>query len=308
MRKVILNILLILVSEISLSKTEDQQSPGLSSSKQNTPGFFESDRDGGVLVQGVSKSFSKRGVRETLFENISFEVQPGSVVGLIGPGGAGKSVLLKIIGGVIPAESGNIVFTRDFKEEALSECGSDSEGSGVTSVQQSETIVGFLFQSAGLFDSMSILENTVFPFLNAPGLGGLESKEAAYELAFEALVSVGLREACDKLPGQLSGGMRRRAGLARALVRHPKVLLLDEPTGGLDPVAAQVIIDLVLEIKESSGASVIIVSHDMRRLLPNVNQVVALMNGSLSWSGGLEGLREQGSPELLEFIRTRYDI
>jgi len=236
-------------------------------------------------INNIHKSFSK----VPLLKGINFDLAEGELIGMVGPSGAGKSVLLKILGGVIEPDSGEVL-------------------SGGQAISEQLSSVGFLFQSGALFDSMSVLKNTAYPLLESPVNRGKISYEDAMEKSYEILKLVGLGEAVDKLPGQLSGGMRKRAGIARALVSEPRLVLMDNPTGGLDPVAAQVIIDLILSLHERYKPSVVLVSHDIRRLLPNTKRVLALFEGQIAYDGPTEQLQSAASARVMEFLETRYDF
>ncbi|HQH27575.1 MAG TPA: ATP-binding cassette domain-containing protein [Oligoflexia bacterium] len=236
-----------------------------------------------LKVADAGKAF---GVQEVL-HGISFVLRDGEIVGLVGPSGAGKSVLLKLLGRVIRPDQGSI--------QSL-----DARGN----VRPCE--VGFLFQEGALFDSMSVIENAAFPLLSAAAKR--TSYDEAMERAFDILKEVGLAEAYRKMPGQLSGGMRRRAALARALVHHPDLVLLDDPTGGLDPVAASVIMNLIRTLHEHYQPTIVMVSHDIRRLMPAVRRVLALFAGRLVCDQSTESLACAGSSQVVRFLSTRYDF
>jgi len=243
-----------------------------------------------IIVKHVAKSFS----RQPVLRDVSFDLATGEFVGMVGPSGGGKSVLLKILGKVIEPSAGEIRYTTE---------GGDSR----------DLTVGFLFQEGALFDSMTVLENVRYP-LASECRSGKESalpecsRSDSYDRAYEILKEVGLAKAYAKIPGQLSGGMRRRVALARALVHRPQLVLLDDPTGGLDPVAASVIIDLIKELHRNYGPTVVMVSHDIRRLLPNVNRVLALFDGVIALDTVPEKIEAEARPDVLHFLATRYDF
>lgn len=237
-----------------------------------------------ITVDSLFKSFTE----QPLLKGISFSLSAGEMVGVVGPSGAGKSVLLKLLAQVIPADFGTVSYA-----------GSESKPRA-----------GFLFQEGALFDSMNVLDNVAFPLTSQ-----LKSKERvchsvneAYERAYELLSAVGLAQAREKLPGQLSGGMRRRVALARALVNNPDLVLLDDPTGGLDPVAANVIMTLICRLQEQFKSTVVIVSHDIRRLLPRVKRVLALFDGNLVCDLQPSELVSKAPPQVLKFLATRFDF
>lgn len=240
-----------------------------------------------ISIRNVTKSFSGAPV----LDGVSFDLEDGEVVGLVGPSGGGKSVLLKVIGRVMPPDGGQVVVTN----EDGSEC-TDAEGLSV----------GFLFQEGALFDSMTVIENVAFPLEHEARQGC--SRNERYERAAEILREVGLQKAALKVPGQLSGGMRRRVALARALVSRPRLVLLDDPTGGLDPVATNVIMDLILMLHEHYRPTIVMVSHDIRRLLPNVRRVLGLFYGKIVCDLRPEELSAKAPQNVRHFLATRFDF
>src|SRR5207244_3998957 len=148
--------------------------------------------------------------------------------------------------------------------------------------------VGLMFQEGALFDSLNVLDNVAFPLVNGRVPTTILPKkvqEEVREKVMKILARVGLSRAVHKMPGQLSGGMRRRVALARALVSKPTLVLLDDPTSGLDPVASSIIMDLIVELHREYQPTTLMVSHDLRRLLPVVDRIVALFNGKICFSG-----------------------
>ena len=232
-------------------------------------------------VQDLYKSFGSTQV----LRGTNMVLPKGKVVGLIGPSGCGKSTLLKILGGVIPPDAGQ-----------------------VTGVEK----VSLMFQEGALFDSVTVADNVAFPvvdgevptyLLNSP------LREEVETLALETLGRVGLTKAATKFPGQLSGGMRKRAALARALVQDASLYLLDDPTAGLDPVSSSVIMKLIVDAHSAkAGATTVIVSHDLRRLLPISEHVIAMEKGRVVFAGSLEELRSFDAPKLRHFVQCRYDL
>jgi len=234
-----------------------------------------------LSLKDITRSFDGKQV----LKGLSFTLSEREVIGLVGPSGGGKTVLLKILGRVLSADSGTI----EFNGEPLA--------------------TGFLFQEGALFDSETVLENVAFPLLRTPrGEAEGFSRDGCYDAAYVILREVGLKDAIQKYPGQLSGGMRRRVALARALVGNPRLCLLDDPTGGLDPVAASVIMELIAEQSERLKPIILMVSHDLRRLLPRVERVLSLFDGSIVHDCRTEELAATAPEYVLEFLRTRYDF
>lgn len=239
-------------------------------------------------INHVSKSFFDK----TILKDISFSITPGTIAGLIGPSGGGKSILLKIIGGVVEPDNGSC------------DCQSSAEGG-----------VSLMFQEGALFDSLTVYENVAFPLLSMNELNSRGSErekcnsQQIHERVSNILARVGLTKAALKYPAQISGGMRKRAALARALVNQPHLLLLDDPTSGLDPVASSVIMDLIRDLHSELRPTTIIVSHDLRRLFPAVEQIVALFNGVISFCDNKENLSHlDKSDQIVKFVSCRYDI
>jgi phospholipid/cholesterol/gamma-HCH transport system ATP-binding protein len=233
-----------------------------------------------ITVKNVEKFFQDKQV----LSDVTFSLAPGEFVGLFGPSGSGKSVLLKILGNFLSPDAGEITF------------GSEME-------------VGFLFQEGALFDSLSVIENVAFPLLEQPDkIGNLSTKSEIFERAFAILEQVGLKAAYNKVPGQLSGGMRRRVGIARALISNPALVLLDDPTGGLDPVAATVMIDLIKALHAEYQPTVVLVSHDIRRLIPSVTRMIGLFDGEIACDMPTAELKAKAGEEVLKFLSTRYDF
>ncbi len=240
-----------------------------------------------IQVKNLVKYFSDK----LVIKNISFDLKSGELVGLFGPSGGGKSVLLKLLASVIMPSSGEINFL-------------DPDSQGVEN-----SSVGFLFQEGALFDSMSVIENVAFPLFSQKKISKEKtSREETYERAYLMLEEVGLAKAYQKLPAQLSGGMKRRAALARALVTNPKLVLLDDPTSGLDPVASSVIMDLIKKLHQIHQPTVVMVSHDLRRFLPKVQRVLGLFDGQLLCDLKPQQITSKAPKRIINFLETRFDF
>ena len=225
-----------------------------------------------------------------VFRDLSLAIPTDSLTALIGPSGSGKSVLLKMLAGVYPISGGSI--------DGL-EVESDK------STEREKRTIGMLFGEGALFDSMSVLDNVALPLIEASG--SRINKRDAEQRAFNILEEVGLGRDFHKLPGQLSGGMRRRVALARAIVGEPDIALLDEPTGGLDPVTSNIIIQLILKLQEQIGTQLVVVSHDLRRLLPVAKFTVCLIAGKAGYVGKTDHIAE-ASEDVRNFVSKRYDL
>lgn len=231
-----------------------------------------------IALEAVNRSFDGRDV----LKNISFEVAPGEALCLLGRSGMGKSVTLKLIIGLIKPDSGAI------RVDGQNIVGLDEDG-----LSKVRSRMGFLFQGAALFDSMSLYENLALP------LKRLRPETPDKEIAAivqKNLDDVGLGKDRRKMPVELSGGMRKRAGLARSLMLAPHILLIDEPISGLDRVTASEIDDLLLQVKERDRPAMVIVTHDTHEARRVGDRVAVLGNGSLIAVGHIDDLAQSEEP------------
>lgn len=212
---------------------------------------------------------------------------PGKKTALIGPDGSGKSTLIKILARLLTPLRGSV--------------------HGMPEVDTVQSI-GLLFQEGALFDSLSVFDNVAFPLVGgrvpAMTLPRAELR-VVHDKVEEILCAVGLSSHSEKIPGQLSGGMRRRVALARALVGKPPILFLDDPTAGLDPVASRVIMELIDRLHSEYHPTTVIVSHDLRRLLPVSDEILALFKGQIVFSGPLSELASRAPIPVNEFLACR---
>ena len=225
-----------------------------------------------ITVQDLSKIFDDTQV----LEGVSFKLNRGETLAILGRSGQGKSVLIKCIVRLILPDSGNInVLNFDvlnLEDRELNEL---------------RIRVGYLFQEGALYDSMTLAENLLFPLnRNKPGLSETDRKD----LVEQTLKSVDLFDASNKMPAELSGGMRKRAGLARTLVLQPEIILYDEPTTGLDPYTARDINELIIRIQELYNVSSIVVTHDLKCTRRVSDRIVILQNGNFIARGTYEEL------------------
>jgi len=214
-----------------------------------------------IRLDHVSKAFGRRAV----LEDVSFDVFPGEAFCILG-----KSVTLKLMIGLLAPDRGSIVI----------------DGQEVTELDRNSLLevrkkIGFMFQDAALFDSVSLGENLAFPLRRHTS----KSEKEIRDTVREKLSEVGLETERDKMPADLSGGMRKRAGLARALVLDPPMLLVDEPGSGLDPVTASEIHDLLRELKERQGTTLVVVTHDVARVRGFADRLGVLDQGRMIASG-----------------------
>ena len=222
-------------------------------------------------ISNLQKTFGKNEV----LKDIDLKILRGENVVVLGKSGSGKSVLIKCMVGLIEPDRGEVVL---FGENV-----SDLSVEGLNLVRKK---VGFLFQSAALYDSMTVGENIAFPLRDSKNL----SKEEIGILVLEALHNVGLEEAMDKMPSELSGGMRKRVGLARTLILKPEIILYDEPTTGLDPITSKEISKLILEIQKKFNTASIIITHDIECARITANRMVILRDGKVNAEGTFKEL------------------
>ncbi|HUA19129.1 MAG TPA: ATP-binding cassette domain-containing protein [Bryobacteraceae bacterium] len=225
-----------------------------------------------ISFHEVSRSFGGRAV----LNNVSFEVAPGEAFCLLGRSGMGKSVTLKLTIGLIQPDAGAICV------EDHNIVGMDEDG-----LSKVRSRIGFLFQSGALFDSLSLHDNLALPLKR---LREKKPEEEIESIVQKNLDDVGLGQDGRKMPSELSGGMRKRAGLARALMLSPSILLVDEPVSGLDRVTAAEIDDLLLRVRKRDSTTMVIVTHDTREARRIADRVGVLNNGNLIAVGGMDEL------------------
>ena len=238
-----------------------------------------------ICLENIYKSFGNNAV----LKGINVKVEAGNSLVIIGGSGTGKSVMLKCILGLIPPDQGRILVD-----------GQDAEHA------ERDTFLarfGMLFQGGALFDSLPVWQNVAFRLLR----GALKRSPAeAREIAVEKLRRVGLSaDVANKFPGELSGGMQKRVGLARAIAAEPEIIFFDEPTTGLDPIMAGVINDLLREIVVEMGATAMTITHDMSSVRAIADKVAMLHNGVIQWSGPISDIDQSGDPYLDQFIHGR---
>lgn len=241
-----------------------------------------------VRVENLYKSFN--GLK--VLDGVTFEVEEGSTAVILGRSGIGKSVLLKCIVRLIEPDSGKI-FIND--ENILELSGKD--------LNELRKNIGFLFQSSALYDSMSVRENLAFPLIRHTELSDNEINDRIVEM----LKLVGLLDAIDKMPSELSGGMKKRIGLARSLILNPKVMLYDEPTTGLDPLTSKEIAKLILSMQEKFKMTSIVVTHDMVVALGTADKIYLLENGNFVFQGSSEDLTKSDLKIVKDFLSQKLE-
>lgn len=237
-----------------------------------------------IRVRGMVNRFGNH----TVHDGLDLDVRKGEIVGVIGPSGCGKSVLLRAIVGLRPAQGGEV----EVFGEKLSELNE-------TERQRLEQSWGVMFQDGALFSNLTVLENVMVPLKEHVSMPDALIREIAHMKIRMAGLE---REAAYKRPSDLSGGMRKRAALARALVLDPALLFLDEPTAGLDPITAGRFDDLVRELQEAMGLTVFLVTHDLDTLAATCDRIAVLGEQRLLAIGTIDELRANDHPWIKEYF------
>jgi phospholipid/cholesterol/gamma-HCH transport system ATP-binding protein len=235
-------------------------------------------------VQDLNKSFGSNHV----LKDFNLKIQKGENLVVFGKSGSGKSVLIKCLVGLIEPDGGQITLL----------------GESIAGLKQDQLNilrkkVGFLFQSAALYDSMTVRENLEFPLRDLKSI----SRAEIDELVLEALTNVGLENSIDKMPSELSGGMRKRVGLARTLILKPQIIFYDEPTTGLDPITSREISLLILEIQEKYNTAAVIITHDVACAHITANRMIVVKDGAPVAEGTYKELSESKD----EWIRSFFE-
>jgi phospholipid/cholesterol/gamma-HCH transport system ATP-binding protein len=238
---------------------------------------------GAIEIRDLHKAFGEQKV----LNGINLEVERGETVAVLGRSGGGKSVLLKLLIRLQTADSGSIRIadqeTTSLDEKRLNEV---------------RKKIGFLFQQAALYDSLTVEENVAFPLKRHTKRSEGEQKKRAREL----LAEVGMDRDLEKLPSEISGGMQKRVGLARALALDPEILLFDEPTAGLDPITATEIGNLINDLKQKRRMSAIVVTHDVHGTKAYSDRMVLLHNGNIKAEGSFEDLENSNDEFVADFF------
>ncbi len=238
-----------------------------------------------IVMQGVKKAFGANRV----LRGMDLRIPRGSSMVIIGGSGTGKSVALKCILGLIQPDAGTILV--------------DGQDAAKGDRDAFLARFGMLFQGGALFDSLPVWQNVAFRLLRG---SLMRPRDEARAIAVEKLRRVGLKaDVADQLPAELSGGMQKRVGLARAIAAEPEIIFFDEPTTGLDPIMAGVINDLIREIVTEMGATAMTITHDMTSVRAIADNVAMLHDGVIQWSGPVTDMDTAGDPYLDQFIHGR---
>jgi len=243
-----------------------------------------------IEIQNLTKYFGNL----LVWEDVSLTINDGETIAIIGRSGCGKSVLLKHINALLVPDSGKVlidgknIFDQDYVDQRI--------------MRQK---FGILFQGSALFDSINTFENVAFPLRYFTD----QNEEEIRENVMQSLKYVNLEEAADKETSELSGGMRKRVGIARAIVLEPEYIMYDEPTSGLDPKTAEEINELINSMSDAFDITSIVVTHDMHSVLEVADKVAFLDEQKLSWIGSVDEMKSSGHKELLSFTKaSEYQI
>lgn len=236
-----------------------------------------------IEIKNITKTFGDRQV----LAGIDGTFKPGDTSLIIGGSGTGKSVLLKCMIGLVKPDSGEVRYdSRDFLT------------SGIEEQKTIRREMGVLFQGSALFDSKTVLENVRFPLDMLTD----QSESDKVDRAQECLKRVGLDQAADRMPSEISGGMKKRVGIARAIVLNPKYLFCDEPNSGLDPLTSIKIDQLIKEITDEFKITTVVITHDMNSMMEIGEKIMFLYEGKKLWEGDSSTLTQSNVEELNEFI------
>ncbi len=245
--------------------------------------------DSQIHMSKLVKSFGNNHV----LKGIDLDIQKGGSVALIGASGTGKSVLLKCLLGLIPPDGGSATVN-----------GIETVGAPRAVREKTLRQFGMLFQGAALFDSLPVWENVIFRYRQNNRLG----RDELREVARRTLAELRLEESVlDLYPAELSGGMQKRVGLARAVADKPKILLFDEPTSGLDPITGEVINRLIRDQVDRLGATAITISHDINSVRRIADEVAMIHEGQIIWKGSVETMKKADNPFVYQFVNGLAD-
>lgn len=234
---------------------------------------------------------TKRFGTQTVLDDVSYEIRKGEVFAIVGPSGTGKSVSLKHMVRLLTPTSGDVWIGDDLVSSA-----------GEEALPRIRARFGYLFQSAALLAWMSVFDNVALPLLE----GGRHKSTEVCDRVRDALSKVGLEEHGGKFPSDLSGGMQKRAGLARAIVTEPEIVLYDEPTSGLDPVTSRRIDDLIADLNARLGITSVMVTHDMHSALAIADRIAMLSRGQVVELASPREFVRSGKPEIRAFLDAQY--
>jgi phospholipid/cholesterol/gamma-HCH transport system ATP-binding protein len=240
-----------------------------------------------IKVRGLKKAFGSN----VVLDGVDLDVPRGQSLVVIGGSGTGKSVMIKCILGLLKPDAGSIEID-----------GEEVVGMSARDRERVMKKFGMLFQGSALFDSLPVWENVAFGLISGRGMNRNEAKE----IALRKLSAVGLQpEVGELFPAELSGGMQKRVGLARAIAAEPEIIFFDEPTTGLDPIMAQVINELIVTCVEMVGATALSITHDMHSLREIGDNAAMIYQGKIVWSGAAKDIDNSGNPYVEQFVKGK---
>ncbi|MCA9601874.1 MAG: ABC transporter ATP-binding protein [Polyangiales bacterium] len=242
-----------------------------------------SERNAVLEVKDLKKAY---GANEVL-RGVTFRAEPGKINVIVGASGAGKTVLMRQIVRLERPDSGEILLD-----------GHDITHLGEAALEPHRRRMGMVFQMSALFDSLTVFDNVAFMLVEHTDLSQTEIREKVMRM----LETLQIDGTADKMPSELSGGMKRRVAIARALVYEPALLVYDEPTTGLDPITSRTVDDLIVDTAARAGVTSIVITHDMASVYRIADRVSYLYKGTISYTGTLDELREVREPRLREFL------
>jgi len=238
-----------------------------------------------IEVKNLSKSFGQ----SLIWQDVSFTIEDNTVLAIIGRSGCGKSVLLKHLNALLEPDNGEVLIN-----------GENIYSLNYVKLRKVRQLFGVLFQGGALFDSIDTFENVAFPLLYFSE----KSESEIRKRVLECLDLVNLSNAGSKNTADLSGGMRKRVGLARAMVLEPRYLLYDEPTSGLDPETSDEINDLIIDTAEKLNVTSVVITHDMHSVLKIADKAIFLDQQKLAWQGTIDEMKVSTNERLLSFIKA----
>ena len=261
-------------------QVSQEQKPASANAKDNA--------DAAISIRQVTKSFGTQRV----LDGVSFEVHRGETLAVLGRSGTGKSVLLRIIIGLQAPDSGEALIL-----------GKNMSSASAEEISEVRTQMGFLFQHAALYDSLTVEENVAFPLVHHRRDLSVSEK---HDRVKDLLNEVGLDGHSNKMPSDISGGMQKRVGLARALALDPLILLLDEPTAGLDPISSGEIDELVLKLQQEHQLASIVVTHDMVSAKTIATRIALMDKGKVVIEGTFDDLQKSGEKFVSQFLHRDF--
>lgn len=230
-----------------------------------------------IELKNICKSFDNN----VILDNINFSVDAGEILAIVGFSGSGKSTILKIICNLEEPDSGEVVLGHNE--------------------------IGMAFQYSALFDSMSVYENVAFALKERTKFKKIYTESQIKKIVHEKLEIVGLSGIDNKFPSELSGGMQKRVGFARAIVTNPKIILYDEPTAGLDPVSSTIIEEYIVKLKKDLDAASIVVTHQLSTITKTADRVIMIYEGKIVWEGSSSELLTSPDPYAFQFVNAQKD-